>query len=198
VLVLGDLNSYRMEDPVRAMRDRGLVDLLAQFSGGGQDEDYTYIYEGLAGTLDYAFASPELNPLVTGATVWHINADEAAVLEYSDAPGKLPEYHDHGPFRSSDHDPVIVGLMPGQAPASVSGETAAATQPSTAWDLALWGLLALALIFAGWNLHVPLKRPTIRVSGSAGSQQRRAEFAQLYLHPLGVAVTQAKQDFLAG
>ncbi|HLF32261.1 MAG TPA: ExeM/NucH family extracellular endonuclease [Xanthomonadales bacterium] len=155
VLVVGDFNSYRMEDPVRAMQDRGLVDLLAQFSGGGQDEDYTYIYEGLAGTLDYTFGSPGLIPRVTGATVWHINADEATVLDYNDLPGKPEEYHDSGPFRSSDHDPVIVGLMPDRALFAVMEQAVPAARQSTLSRLILWGVLALALglVYAGWRLR---------------------------------------------
>ena len=35
VLVLGDLNAYAPEDPVRAFQDQGFVDLLTRFQGPG-------------------------------------------------------------------------------------------------------------------------------------------------------------------
>jgi predicted extracellular nuclease len=109
VLILGDFNSYRMEDPVRAMQSKGLIDLL----GRSADRNaYTYVYQGLAGTLDYAFASPDLTRHVTGITAWHINADESEILDYRGKTGMPDAYQALNPYRSSDHDPVIVGLNP--------------------------------------------------------------------------------------
>jgi len=107
VLVLGDFNSYRMEDPIRVMQEKGLADLLAAFRGS---MTYTFVYDGLAGTLDYAFGNPELATHVTGITVWHINADESAALGYGNGAGKPGSYYSGNAFRSSDHDPVILGL----------------------------------------------------------------------------------------
>jgi len=107
VLIIGDFNSHRTEDPVRALEKSGLVNLLARFGGA---EAYTYVYDGRTGTLDYAFASPQLLPFVSGAAAWHINADEPEVLDYNVEAGKPANYFAKGPFRSSDHDPVIIGL----------------------------------------------------------------------------------------
>ena len=107
VLIVGDFNSHRMEDPVRALEKSGLVNLLARFGGA---EAYTYVYDGRTGTLDYAFASPQLLPFIAGAAAWHINADEPEVLDYNTEPGKPADYFATDPFRSSDHDPVIIGL----------------------------------------------------------------------------------------
>jgi predicted extracellular nuclease len=116
VLILGDFNSYRMEDPIRAIQENILVDLLARFEGA---DAYTYVYDGLAGTLDYAFGNEELAMNVTGVTVWHINADESAALDYRSEPDKPMAYLARNPFRSSDHDPVIIGLNLGSAEASI-------------------------------------------------------------------------------
>ena len=107
VLLVGDFNSHRMEDPVRKLEKSGLVNLLARFGGA---EAYTYVYDGRTGTLDYAFASPQLLPFVAGASAWHINADEPEMLDYNSEPGKPADYFATDPFRSSDHDPVIIGL----------------------------------------------------------------------------------------
>ena len=63
--------------------------------------------------MDYALASANLFDFVTGTTAWLINADEAAVLDYNTefkSEGQIQSFYDPSPFRSSDHDPVIVGL----------------------------------------------------------------------------------------
>lgn len=42
---------------------------------------------------------------------WHINADEAALIDYNLDAGRDPAlFDDTTPYRSSDHDPVIIGL----------------------------------------------------------------------------------------
>jgi predicted extracellular nuclease len=49
---------------------------------------------------------------VSWATEWQINADEPDLLDY-DKTFKSPEQDalfEENPFRSSDHDPMIVGL----------------------------------------------------------------------------------------
>jgi len=49
---------------------------------------------------------------VTGTTIWHINADEPDILDF-DTSFKKPAQqalYEPNAFRSSDHDPVIVGL----------------------------------------------------------------------------------------
>jgi predicted extracellular nuclease len=47
---------------------------------------------------------------VSGAAVWHIDADEPSALDYR--AGGSPDLYAPDPFRSSDHDPVVVGLFP--------------------------------------------------------------------------------------
>jgi predicted extracellular nuclease len=96
VLILGDFNAYRMEDPVQAFGEAGFLDLTAS---AGMLSGYTYVYRGEAGTLDYAFASPQLGRLVRSARSLPINARFP--------PGIEPEYDW---VRSSDHDPVVVDL----------------------------------------------------------------------------------------
>ena len=46
---------------------------------------------------------------ITGAAHWHINADEPAVLDYN-TEFKAQDLYSASPYRSSDHDPVLVGL----------------------------------------------------------------------------------------
>jgi hypothetical protein len=103
-LVLGDMNAWRQEDPIRSFHQAGYRDLVALRSGLPQ---YSYLYFGRRGTLDYAFASPSLIPHTRGAFIWHINAamPRGQVLAW--------------PWlRASDHDPVIVDLDFSQASTS--------------------------------------------------------------------------------
>ncbi len=121
VLVLGDLNSYAREDPIRTLlagRDGragtadDLTDLLATFAG---DEAYTYVFDGQVGSLDYALASASLAGQVSGAAAWHVNADEPDLIAYGLAfkSTALRALYAPDPYRSSDHDPVLVGLSLG-------------------------------------------------------------------------------------
>ena len=49
---------------------------------------------------------------VTGATVWHIYADEPDILDYDTTfkQNAQDALFEPNAYRSSDHDPVIVGL----------------------------------------------------------------------------------------
>jgi predicted extracellular nuclease len=108
-LVIGDLNSYDKEDPIDAIRAAGYAELIHQFQG---EYAYSYLFDGQLGYLDTALASPTLASQVTGATIWHINADEPDLLDYDTTFKSAAQDALFAPdaYRSSDHDPVIVGL----------------------------------------------------------------------------------------
>lgn len=109
VLVIGDLNAYGEEDPIDVLRDGGLVDQLARFV----PDPYSFVFDGQSGRLDHALASSSLNSQVTDVTEWHINADEPRILDYNlefKGAGQSPDLYTPTPYRSSDHDPVIVGM----------------------------------------------------------------------------------------
>lgn len=111
-IVIGDLNAYAKEDPVDDLTSNGYVDQIERFQSFG----YSYVFDGAAGRLDHAITTPSLSAKVTGATEWHINADEPSVIDYNlefkqpacTACG--PDYYSVSPYRASDHDPVVVGL----------------------------------------------------------------------------------------
>ena len=107
-LVMGDFNAYAEEDPVQAVRDdAAYVDLIDQFIG--QEDAYSFVFDGQQGTLDQALASEGMASQVTGLAEWHINADEPDLLNYDDSFTDSGFYNEDV-FASSDHDPVIVGL----------------------------------------------------------------------------------------
>jgi predicted extracellular nuclease len=108
-LIMGDLNSYDKEDPIDALKAGGFTDLVHQFGG---EFAYSYVFDGQLGYLDHALAGAGLVDEVTGATEWHINADEPDILDYDmtfKAPAQEALYEPNA-FRSSDHDAVVVGL----------------------------------------------------------------------------------------
>ena len=107
VLVIGDLNAYLMEDPIRTLEGE-LANLL------DIHEDNPYSFNFLAffaaphigrGTLDHALATWSMASQVNDVSIWHINADEPRFLDWFD-----PDVLAPGPYRSSDHDPVLIGL----------------------------------------------------------------------------------------
>jgi uncharacterized protein len=115
VLVVGDLNAYAQEDPVFDLTSSGYIDQIGRYSGFG----YSYVFDGTAGRLDHAIATPGLSAKVVSAAHWPINADEASLRDYNQE-FKAPRTCSGSPcppdpfapdvYRSSDHDPVLVGL----------------------------------------------------------------------------------------
>ena len=108
-LIIGDLNAYDKEDPIDAILAAGYTDLLFHFIGEGA---YSYVFDGQIGYLDHALANQALFDEVVGTTVWHINADEPDLIDYDTSFKKDAQDAIYAPdaYRSSDHDPVIVGL----------------------------------------------------------------------------------------
>ncbi|WP_026314215.1 ExeM/NucH family extracellular endonuclease [Actinomadura flavalba] len=106
-LVLGDLNAYAAEDPVKILKAAGFVSQTERYVRPA--DRYSYVFDGQSGELDHVLAGGGLTRKVSGATIWHINADEPLILDYN------TEYNPPGlyrpdAYRSSDHDPVLVGL----------------------------------------------------------------------------------------
>jgi len=112
-VILGDLNSYDHEDPIDALKAAGYSDLMKKYNG---EFAYSYVFDGQIGYLDYAMANKAAADDVTGTAAWHINADEATLLDYTlsfKAPAEQNLW-EANPYRSSDHDPVIVGMQLGE------------------------------------------------------------------------------------
>ncbi len=131
VLITGDLNAYDKEDPIDALTDGGYTDLVAQFGG---EYAYSYVFDGQLGYLDHALANPTLQEKVTGAAIWHSNADEPSLLDYDMTFKQDPQdaLYEPNAYRASDHDAVLVGLD--LAPAdTVAPELEVGVDPETIW-----------------------------------------------------------------
>ena len=126
VLVIGDFNSYTMEDPITALEAAGLTNLVKD--GVAVDDRYSFVFFGAHGLLDGAFATDSLDDKVTGVDIWHLNADEPRVLQYNDDivdPAERSSDFNQplaqaDEFASSDHDALLVGLQLGDGPMSLS------------------------------------------------------------------------------
>jgi predicted extracellular nuclease len=119
VLLIGDFNAYAQEDPIFELTSSGYVDQIGRTYASTSSFGYSYVFDGAAGRLDHAITTATLSPRVTKAIEWHINADETPQQDYNTefkAPlttcgGLCPaDPYTAGPWRSSDHDPVVVGL----------------------------------------------------------------------------------------
>ena len=157
LLLLGDLNAYGQEDPVRVLTDYQAVageraittaahTRLAgeeyEVTGSAIDkglglinlntrfhgtDTYSYSYEGELGNLDQALANRQLAAKVIGIEDWHINAAESNLFEYS------PKYtgslaKSENPYSSSDHDPILIAISYPQAPTGSLSFTSATAQ----------------------------------------------------------------------
>ena len=110
-MIIGDLNAYTFETPITTLESKGYTNLVRKYGGLTA---YSYVFQGESGYLDHALATSSLEAQVTGATEWHINPDEPTVLDYNvnfKSANHVTTLYDDGPYRASDHDPVIVGLQ---------------------------------------------------------------------------------------
>lgn len=101
VYLVGDFNSYAKEDPIQVFAKAGWTDLVFSKARG----QYTYTFDGELGSLDHVIASPAAADRVTGVGVWSINSPEWSQREYWGTAAEAGT-----PYRSSDHDPIVVGV----------------------------------------------------------------------------------------
>ena len=181
VFLLGDFNAYTQEDPIEVLRAAGYTDL-----GSTDTEKYSYVFQGLSGSLDHVLASPAALEAVTNVDIWNINSGEGIGLEYSRYNYNVKQLYAADQFRASDHDPVIVGVdlgvaaapapspadpgtspvVPGTPPvvgaaagsAPVVGARPGSLAHTGSGDLAGWITLALVLMALGGTVVVVRRR----------------------------------------
>jgi uncharacterized protein len=120
ILLIGDYNSYAMEDPIAVIKNAGFTNLVDAFAG---PDAYSYVFDGQWGYLDHVLGSASIVSQVTGIGDYHINSDEPSVLDYNTdfkTANLQATLYQPDQFRVSDHDPVVAGLSP-NAPPSVGG-----------------------------------------------------------------------------
>lgn len=104
VFLTGDLNAYAQEDPLLALHERGWEELEPE------NGETSYFYGGLAGSLDHVLANEAALAMVTGQTVWSINANEPVYYLFNRYLYNATLLYEAGPFAASDHNPEIFGI----------------------------------------------------------------------------------------
>jgi len=131
VLVIGDMNSYGAEAPIKVLEDKqGLVNEIERFVRPAS-MPYSFVFDGESGYLDHALATASLDKKVAGVTEWHINADEPSVIDYN-TEFKPQDLYAKTPYRASDHDPVVISLNLAPPPAKAVDVTSKLTLSSSA------------------------------------------------------------------
>jgi uncharacterized protein len=108
-VLIGDFNSYAKEDPIFDLESNGYVNQM-------KAKAYSYVFDGMSGRLDHVLTSASLAGKVNKVAEWHVNADEPSFLDYNlefkqpACPSCEPDLYSATPFRSSDHDPALIGL----------------------------------------------------------------------------------------
>lgn len=112
VALVGDFNSYGHEDPLQVLYDAGYANAEQAFDVATQ----SYSFQGLSGSLDHVLLNGAALDRATGADIWNINSGESVALEYSRFRSHGIEFYAPDVYRSSDHDPIKVGLTAGEQP----------------------------------------------------------------------------------
>ncbi|PPF47297.1 glutamate--cysteine ligase [Pseudoclavibacter sp. AY1F1] len=137
VFLTGDFNSYSQEGPMRVLADAGFENLgdarnRAAGEPGAAGTEYSYNFDGAVGSLDHILASGPASGRVTGADVWTINAYEQVGIEYSRNNSNVTQLYSDDVYRSSDHNPFLIGLDFAGEPEPTPTATQTPTQTPTA------------------------------------------------------------------
>lgn len=116
-LLIGDFNAYDKEDSLQYLENNG-YDV--------QKEAYSYVFDGLWGSLDHAISSESLSSQITSVTTWAINAQESTVYDYNTnfKSAQTQTLIQPDQYRSSDHNPLLIGL-------NLSSTSTAPVEPTT-------------------------------------------------------------------
>lgn len=115
VVLVGDFNAYAKEDPITTLEAGGYVKV---------SQGLSYAFDGMWGSLDHVLVSTSLQPSVGRAVKWAINAEEPEVLDYNVEFKSLDQqasFYAPTAYRSSDHNPILLGLNFGGRAPSFSG-----------------------------------------------------------------------------
>jgi len=115
VVLVGDFNAYAKEDPITTLETGGYVKV---------SQGLSYAFDGMWGSLDHVLVSTSLQPSVGRAVKWAINAEEPEVLDYNVEFKSLDQqasFYAPTAYRSSDHNPILLGLNFGGRAPSFSG-----------------------------------------------------------------------------
>ena len=184
VVSAGDYNANYEEDPIDILRAAGLVPVTPPISA-------SYVYKGLTGSLDHAVVTSNLVGFID-VQKWHINSFEPYFLEYNFAGAATDT---ESPFRSSDHDPVLIGVNFGGVTngATARGSTRLFVYPSPAAGPVPFGLAGVPASAGALTLDISLPQGGRLVSlrGPAAALQSQLNRYTEHLAP-GIYLVQLR------
>jgi predicted extracellular nuclease/phosphodiesterase/alkaline phosphatase D-like protein len=119
-VVLGDINAHAKEDPIQVFEAAGYRNALPSFTAEPPSSYAFFNPVDMSGALDHMLISPSLVPQATAARDWGINAAEGAFRDYnrdtnSNGNAAVRDFFAADPFRTSDHDPLLLDLDLGRS-----------------------------------------------------------------------------------
>ncbi len=154
-VVLGDINAYAKEDPIRVFEAAGYRNALPSFTAEPPSSYAFFNPVDMSGALDHLLISPSLVPQVTAALDWSINAAEGAFRNYnldtnSNGNAAVRDFFAPDPYRTSDHDPLLLDLALGRAvPSGLSFSHGVASGDPYADSVILWTWITPPAEFSG-------------------------------------------------
>ena len=116
MFLAGDFNAYTEEDPIQILKAAGYNNL--ESTSNPAEESYNF--DGQIGSLDHVLANTAAEADVNAVDIWDINSYESVYYEYSRFNTNITNLYAPTPYRSSDHNPEIVGINVGPSASSVS------------------------------------------------------------------------------
>jgi predicted extracellular nuclease/phosphodiesterase/alkaline phosphatase D-like protein len=154
-VVLGDLNAYAKENPIQVFEAAGYRNALPSFTAEPPSSYAFFTPVDMSGALDHMLISPSLVPQATAALDWNINAAEGAFRDYnrdtnSNGNAAVRDFFSPDPYRTSDHDPVLLDLKLGRTlPSGLSFSHGVASGDPYADSVILWTRVTPPAGFAG-------------------------------------------------
>ncbi len=173
IVCIGDYNANYEEDPIDILRADGLVAVTPPTSA-------SFVFKGLTGSLDHCIVTPDMVGFLD-VQKWHINSFEPGFLEYDQA-GEATATT--SPFRSSDHDPVLIGVrFLGIATSSTgTGANRLWVHPSAA-AFRLASFIPAGTPLLTLEFYLLKGGPLLRVTGSPAALQAALERYTAHLPP---------------
>jgi len=166
VVLVGDFNAYAKEAPIAYLEANGFTKVT---------QGYSYSFDGLWGSLDHILVSPTLVSKVGRAVKWAINAEEPAVLDYNTeykTVAQIADYYAPTAYRSSDHNPILMGLTFGNQAPTITGVPGSTQTVTVGQAAALAGMTVADA--DGDNLTLTITATNGRVLGLVDADANQA------------------------
>ena len=154
-VVLGDINAYAKEDPIAVFEAAGFRNALPTFTAEPPSSYAFFNPVDMSGALDHMLISPSLVSQAVAASDWSINAADGAFRDYnldtnSNGNAAARDFFAPDPYRTSDHDPLLLDLDLGRAlPDGLAFSHGVASGDPYADSVILWTRITPPAGFAG-------------------------------------------------